>query len=374
MLERMNAALSGLREADQFRDLTTLAGVSLISNDYLGLSGHPQLQQAVVRAIEAGAPMASTGSRLLSGNDSRWEALEAQFAEFLGVEAALYFTSGYAANTGLLASILESGDLVFSDAANHASLIDGMRLSKAQKIVFPHSDLDYLENELRRDAGGGRKVIVVESVFSMEGDRAPLTDLLRLCERFDAFLIVDEAHATAVEGREGCGLVNEAGRSARVLATVHTCGKALASMGAFVAGSRALREFLINCARTFIFSTALPPYCAAQVGAAIQLAREADAQRAHLRALSRSLRERLAAGGFNAGRSESQIVPLILGSNAAAMRTASALAAAGFAVRAIRPPTVPAGTARLRFSLNAGLSMTDVDRLVHALTMQRRRE
>jgi 8-amino-7-oxononanoate synthase len=371
MLDRMAAQLSALRDADQFRDLKIPAGIQLNSNDYLALSTHPLLKLAVQRAIEEDARLASTGSRLLSGHHERWDQLETEFAEFLGVEASLYFPSGYTANIGLLSSVLKPEDTVFSDAANHASLIDGARLARAKKVVFPHLDLHYLENALRRETGNGQKIIVVESIFSMDGDHAPLAELLGLCERFGSFLIVDEAHSTGVEGAAGRGSAYLAGRSERILATVHTCGKALASMGAFVAGSRTLRDFLINQARPFIFTTGVPPYCAAQVRQALALVRDAEAERSHLRNLSDYLRAQMRAAGFDVKGSTSQIIPLILGSNEAAVRFAMAVSDAGFAVRAIRPPTVPPGSSRLRLSLNAGLTMTDINALVNALTAAR---
>jgi 8-amino-7-oxononanoate synthase len=367
MLDRMAATLAALREADQFRDLRRPAGIPLSSNDYLALAMHPELKDAITRAVSEDARVASTGSRLLSGNDARWEQLESDFAAFVGAEAALYFPSGYAANIGLLSSVLKPLDTVFSDAANHASLIDGIRLSHAKRVVFPHLDLNYLQDALRNESGSGEKVVVVESIFSMEGDRAPLADLADLCDRFDASLIVDEAHATGVEGNGGRGLIHAAGRPASVLATVHTCGKALAAMGAFVAGSRTLRDFLINHARPFIFATALPPYCAAHVSKALDLVRLADAERARLWQLSEYLRENLRTGGFDIGTSDSQIIPLILGSNETAIRFASAVNAAGFDVRAIRPPTVPQGSARLRLSLNASLRIADMDALMTSL-------
>jgi len=368
MRDRMAARLSALREADQFRDLTSPPGISLSSNDYLGLSGNPRLKEAIIRAVEEDTRVASTGSRLLSGNHPRWEQIESEFARFAGVEAALYFSSGYAANVGLMSSISKAGDIVFSDAANHASIIDGIRLSRAQRVIFPHLDLDFLEDALRDAASaGGERIVVVESLFSMEGDRAPIADLAGLCERYSAFLVVDEAHAVGVEGEQGRGLA-AAVQSERILATVYTCGKALASMGAFVAGSRTLRAFLINHARSFIFSTALPPYCAAHVQAAVALARECDAERAHLKQLGEVLRTSLRSAGFDIGRSASQIVPVILGDNGTAIQVASALCESGFSVRAIRPPTVPSGSSRLRLSLNASLRRSDVERLVGALT------
>jgi 8-amino-7-oxononanoate synthase len=371
MLDRMMAELAALRAADQFRDLTIPAGIQLGSNDYLGLSAHPRLQAAVAGALEEDDRFAATGSRLLSGHHRRWEELEAEFAAFVGAEAALYFASGYAANVGLLSAVLKPEDVVFSDAGNHASLIDGIRLSRARKVIFPHLDLNFLEDALRRNSGPDRKVVAVESVFSMDGDRAPLSDLAALCEKFDASLIVDEAHSIGVDGDRGCGA--EGFRHSR-LATVYPCGKALASMGAFVAGSRTLRDYLVNHARTFIFSTALPPYCAAHVREAIALVAEADAERARLIEVSRYLRDRLRGAGFDIGRCDSQIIPVILGSNDTALRFAAAASAAGCAIRAIRPPTVSPGTARLRVSLNAALSTFDIDRFVEALLAAREAE
>ena len=367
MLNRLAEDLAALRAADQLRDLTIPSGIQLNSNDYLGLASHSRLKAAIQRAIREDDRVASTGSRLLSGNHERWDRLETEFAEYVGAEAALYFPSGYAANVGLLSSVLKQGDNVFSDAGNHASLIDGIRLSRAQKVIFPHLDLNFLECALQRaSSSAGEKFVVIERIFSMEGDRAPLDELTLLCERYAAWLIVDEAHSTGVD--------EPIGRSGRLLATVHTCGKALASMGGFVAGSQTLRDFLINHARTFIFATALPPYCAAHVYEAMLLAREAAGARKQLVELSTYLRERMHLLGFDTGRSDSQIIPLVLGSNDTALGFATALSAAGFAVRAIRPPTVPAGTSRIRISLNAKLSKGDMDSFVHALAAAREGE
>jgi 8-amino-7-oxononanoate synthase len=357
MLDRMKADLAALRAADQLRELAIPSGIQLNSNDYLGLSGHPRLKEAIARALQEDDRFASTGSRLLSGNHERWEQLETEFAEFAGAEAALYFPSGYAANVGLLSSVLKPEDLVFSDASNHASLIDGIRLSRARKVVFPHLDLNFLEDALRRHDGDGRKVVVLESIFSMEGDRAPLDDLSTLCDRFGASLIVDQAHSVGVE--------MEPWRD--VLAAVYPCGKALVSMGGFVAGSCGLRDYLVNHARTFIFSTALPPYVAAHVREAIALVSAADAERERVQELTGHLRQALLAAGFDIGRSDSQIIPIVLGTNETALRVASAAAEAGFAIRAIRPPTVPAGTARLRVSVNAALSIADLDQFVETM-------
>ncbi len=370
-IDALRAELDRLEAESQLRRLKQLEGANLSTNDYLGLATDPRLSRAVAAALEAGSPVASTGSRLLSGNAAAWEELESNFARFIGTEAALFFTSGYAANLGLLGAILRPDDTVFSDQSNHASLIDGIRLSRARKVIFPHLDLDFLEDALRRSVPAGRRFIVVESLFSMEGDRAPLADLLSLAGRFGAELIVDEAHATGVFGPRGRGLVAAANGNARVFATVHPCGKALASAGAFVCGSETLKQFLVNRARTFIYSTALPPYFAAQIGKAVEIVAEADAERRRLLDLAGFLRARLRDAGFNIGTSDTQIVPILLGGNDAAIHYARELSRQGFAVRPIRPPTVPEGTSRLRLSVTTKLSEEVLDRLVKALVAAR---
>jgi 8-amino-7-oxononanoate synthase len=370
-LDSLRAELDTIEARQELRRLGQMEGVNLCSNDYLGLSTDPRLARAVAASLEAGSPVASTGSRLLSGNAAPWEELESRFARLIGTEAALFFNSGYAANVGLLTAILRPDDTVFSDASNHASLIDGMRLSRARKVIFPHLDLDFLEDALGRSDSGGRKFIVVESLFSMEGDRAPLPELLPLADRFGADLIVDEAHATGVFGPQGRGLVAAAGANSRVLATVHPCGKALASAGAFVCGSETLKRFLVNRARTFIYSTALPPYFAAQIAKVVEIIAEADAERQRLESLAGLLRSRLEDAGFSIGTSDSQIVPVLLGETDAAVHYARELSRHGFAVRPIRPPTVPQGYSRLRLSVTTRFSQEVLDQLVKALVAAR---
>lgn len=365
--KRIERELDSLREQSQFRTLEMPAGINLCSNDYLGLAIDPRLKQAVMEAVARSSAVGSTGSRLLSGNSRAWEELESAFADFAGTGAALYFGSGYAANIGLLSSLLKPGDVVFSDALNHASLIDGIRLSGAKKVIYPHRDLRFLEKALREHAGlAGSKVIVTESLFSMEGDIAPLAELLDLARKYCAELVIDEAHATGVCGPHGRGIAAELGIERQMLAIVHTCGKALASAGAFVCGGQTLKNYLVNRARTFIFSTAMPPYLAGQIQAALNLAREADGDRNRLREIATALRRGLAAAGMNCGASAAHIVPLILGTNEMAVYVASELQRGGFAVKAIRPPTVPPGTARIRISLTSKITMEDVRRLVAA--------
>ncbi|MGH9401566.1 MAG: aminotransferase class I/II-fold pyridoxal phosphate-dependent enzyme [Terriglobia bacterium] len=367
-LARLASELCALDGHSQRRHLSIFCGIDLMSNDYLGLSRDPRLREAVLRSIAEGEAMASTGSRLLSGNARAWEELEEEFAAFAGAEAALFFSSGYAANLGLLGSLLRPEDLVFSDQSNHASLIDGIRLSRARKIIFPHLDLDFLEQRLRESSGApGEKFIVSESIFSMEGDCAPLNDLAALAAQYGAALIVDEAHSVGVSGPEGRGLLAEAGLSRFALATVFPCGKALASCGAFVACSAGLKQFLVNRARTFIFSTALPPYMAHQIRTSLALVRAAGEERNRLRSVSAALRTGLQDAGLTTGSSNSQIIPVILGSNEDTLEAAENLQRAGFAIRAIRPPTVPEGTARLRISMNANLPIEATGRIAEVL-------
>jgi 8-amino-7-oxononanoate synthase len=372
---RIDAELAGLASKDQVRKLGAIKGVNLCSNDYLGLSTDPRLKDAVASALAAGVPVASTGSRLLSGNADIWDQLECEIAQFMGSEAALYFNSGYSANIGVLSALIQPGDVVFSDAANHASIIDGLRLAGARKVIFPHVDMDALKRELRTNsAGGAQKFIVSESIFSMDGDRAPISDLVMLAERYGAELIIDEAHATGVVGPQGRGLVAASGLADRVLVTIHPCGKALAGMGCFVCCSEKLKHYLINRARTFIFSTALPPYMAAQMRAVIRIVATADRERNDLAALSAFLRKQLREAGFDIGRGDTQIIPIFLGENDRAIRFSELLKDTGFGVRPIRPPSVPAGTSRLRISLNAKLTTDLLARLGDVLISIREEE
>jgi 8-amino-7-oxononanoate synthase len=372
MNQRILAELSDLESRAELRRVETPQGIDFSSNDYLGLATDPRMTQAILNGVNSASRIASTGSRLLSGHEEAWTVIEHDFARWVGSEAALYFTSGYAANMGVLTALLRPEDTVFSDSANHASLIDGMRLAKCRRVIFPHLDLNFLEDELRSSpSAAGTRIIVTESIFSMEGDRAPLTDLAALAKRYAAELIVDEAHATGVRGPRGSGCVAEAGLSDRVFATIHPCGKALAAAGAFVCGSDNLRRFLINRARTFIFNTGLPPYFASQVAAGMSLAAEATSERAILFELSGCLRTELQQHGFDVAGSTSQIIPVILGSNDVAVRFATFISRKGFGVRAIRPPTVPSGTARLRLSLSAKHSKEILADLVAAMVQAR---
>jgi 8-amino-7-oxononanoate synthase len=364
----MAVSLARMEGNGRLRTLRCVQGVNLCSNDYLGLALHEGLKAAVCNAVQSSERVGSTGSRLLSGHVAAWGSLEEEFAAFAGTEASLFFNSGFAANTGLLPALLQGGDVVFSDALNHASLIDGIRLSGAQKEIYRHGDMNALEDALRRHSGGtGGRVIVTESIFSMDGDHAPLREIFQLAERYGAEVIVDEAHATCTYGPGGRGLAAEHGWEDRCLAVVHTCSKALAGIGAFVCGSKTLKAFLMNSARSFIFSTALPPYMALQIQAALRLASSMEAERRHLASLAEDLRARLRGFNYGCEVSHSQIVPLIVGSNQGALDLAAALEQQGFAVRAVRSPSVPPGTERLRISLTADLSAEVIQNFIDAV-------
>ncbi|HMI52411.1 MAG TPA: 8-amino-7-oxononanoate synthase [Candidatus Saccharimonadales bacterium] len=364
LLRELEAELQALEARSQRRSLIEIHGINLCSNDYLGLSRSPLLKDEVIAAIRNADRVGSTGSRLLSGHAGIWSEVEAEFAQYAGTEAALFFGSGYSANLGLISSLISRDDVVFSDTLNHASIIDGIRLSGARKFIYPHLDLNALEAVLRSHAGERcRKIIVTETVFSMDGDVAPVAHIQSLAEKYGAELIVDEAHATGVHGPAGRGIAAQAGIAEKVFAVVHTCGKALASAGAFVCGSKILKEHLINRARTFIFSTALPPYLAGQIRAALRISLLMNQERAALQMNSANLESAMRAMGLDTAGSTSQIVPAVIGGNEDALGASEFLRREGFAVRAIRPPTVAEGTARLRFSLTAAISSTDVARL-----------
>jgi 8-amino-7-oxononanoate synthase len=369
VLNEMEGALARLQERSQLRDFAQIEGVNFCSNDYLGLAQDHRLKEAVMEAVKAAPLTGGTGSRLLSGHDVIWNGLEEEFAEFAGMESALYFSSGYGANVGLLTAILGRHDVVFSDALNHASLIDGIRLSGARREIYPHLDLNALEALLRvHKTERCRKIIVTESVFSMDGDIADLRAMQNLAERHDASLVVDEAHATAVHGPGGAGLVAQAGIGDEVLAVLHTCGKALASAGGFICGSRILRDYLINHARTLIFSTAMPAYMAGQIKAALRLAKDMNREREVLLKNARALASAMRTDGWDVSGTDSQIIPVIVGSNDDALGAAQFLQVQGFAIRAIRPPTVPAGSSRLRLSLTARIAVKELQRMRECLT------
>lgn len=351
--------LAALEQRDLLRRLRPLAGPSAAevtvegrrvllfsSNNYLGLATHPALRAAAAEAIRRWGCGAGA-SRLIAGHLELHATVEAALADFKGTEAALLFPSGYQANVGAITALVGRGDHVFSDALNHASIIDGCRLSRATVHVFPHRDIRVLERLLADTPAGGRRLIVTDAVFSMDGDRAPLPDLVALAARYHSHVMLDEAHAAGVLGSRGAGLADACGLSGAVAVQVGTLGKAFGGFGAYVAGSRALIELLVNRARSFIYTTALPPPAVAAAGAALELVRTEPERRARVLAHARRLREGLRDLGLETA-GDTHIVPVLLGDNARALAFSQALLERGVLVQAIRPPTVPEGTARLR--------------------------
>ena len=364
---RVSGRLAALQAAKLVRDLQAPAGVDLCSNDYLGLARHPLLKERMIDAVRDGG-CGSTGSRLLSGERESFACAERRFAAFKGTERALFFSSGYLANIAVLTTFPEPGDVVFSDERNHASLIDGVRLSTARRVVFPHNDAADLARLLDVHRDCDHAFIVTESLFSMDGDFAPLADYAALCRATGATLIVDEAHAVGVYGARGSGLIEATGIDADVAISINAAGKALGVCGAFVTGAAWAIDYLIQKARPFMFSTAAPPAVAAAIEASLSLVDAESWRRENLTALTRQARVALAAAGIAVPAGSSQIIPVVIGDNDRAMAVARSVRARGFDVRAIRPPSVPAGSARLRVSVNAGLDGASLDRFVLALS------
>lgn len=336
------------------------------SNDYLGLAAHPDLRAAMARAVEQQG-VGSGASQLITGHNAVHQKLEAELAAFVERPRALLLSSGYLANVGVISALMGRGDTIYSDALNHASLIDGMRLSRAEIRRYGHADTSDLENQLAEPVTGNR-LLVSDGVFSMDGDQAPLATLARLAAAQDAWLMVDDAHGFGVLGPEGRGSLAAAGLTlddAPIL--VATLGKSLGAAGAFVAGSEALIETLIQSTRTFIFSTAPPPAVAEAARVGLRLIQTEAWRRTHLLELTQYFRECAGRLGLPLLASHSPIQPLILGSEERALAVSQALLAQGYLVSAIRPPTVPVGTSRLRITLSAAHDQTQVDGLLMAL-------
>jgi 8-amino-7-oxononanoate synthase len=364
--QRVAAHMSALGDAHLLRTLCPPGGIDLSSNDYLGLARHPLLQEGMVRAVRRDG-CGSTGSRLLRGERDGFARLERAFARFKRTERALHFSSGYLANIAVLSTFPEGGDVIFSDERNHASLIDGIRLSPARRLVFPHNDVAALTRLLEEHQGTGQAFVVTESLFSMDGDLAPLADYASVCRIMGAALIVDEAHAVGVYGAGGSGLIEATGIEDDVFVSVNTAGKALGVSGAFAAGSSWAIEYLIQRARPFVFSTAPPPAVVGALEESLSIVASEPERRERLGRLSARLRARLVDAGLPVPPGTSHIIPVLLGENQRAVGVALALQAQGFDVRAIRPPTVPPGTARLRIAVNVGLTDAIVDRFAAAL-------
>jgi len=357
----IRARLDDLRESGLHRRLRVVSGpqgprvllderpvLLLCSNNYLGLADHPRVRNAASKAaLRLGT--SAGASRLISGNMGVHTQLEQRLAEFHGTEAALVFGSGYLANTGVIAALARERDVVFSDELNHASIIDGCRLARAETFVYRHRDTEHLEWGLRK-AGPRASLIVSDGVFSMDGDLAPVAALLEQARRHGARLMIDEAHATGAIGPGGRGTAAAAGVAEEVDVLVGTLGKALGGYGAYACGSAELADYLVNTARPFIFSTGLAPPCAAAASAALEVISSQPKRLERLRHNAEALRETLRSEGLELGDSESQIIPVIVGEAEEAMALCERALERGVFAQAIRPPTVPAGTCRLRLT------------------------
>ena len=352
--------LKQLRGQGRYRSLTLPLGLDLSSNDYLGMAGHPALREAALSYFENNGDAGATGSRLLRGHTLAHQELEAYAAAVFSCERTLFFSSGFQANYAILTTLPERGDVVLYDAFVHASTRDGLTASRAKSFKFPHNDMDALEDLLKRNREKAKNVwVCAESVYSMDGDRAPLAELYDLAECYDAMLIIDEAHASGVLGEGGRGLAYDQickSKGYQRVITLHTCGKAIGVAGAIMCADEEIVDFMINTSRPFIFSTAPMPVQAMLVQKSLEiiLSTEGGARRQDLVKICRYTQQLLGGHGGH-------IVPLILGGDERAVHIAGELQKQGYDIRAIRPPTVPEGTARLRLSLSAKLNRENID-------------
>jgi 8-amino-7-oxononanoate synthase len=378
-MDFINKELETLRRRGLYREFKTLDGAAdrlvtlygttflcFSSNNYLGLANDPRVVAAAKDALDDYG-VGAAASRLVSGNQRIHRELERRLAEFKGAEAAIVFPTGYMANVGAIASLVGDEDAVIVDRLNHASIIDGARLSRAKLLVYTHCDLGSLEQALGKARTYRRRLVVTDTVFSMDGDIAPLHEIALLAKRYDAMVMADDAHATGVLGEHGRGAVEHCGCEGEIDVVMGTLSKALGCLGGFVAGERRLIEYLRNTARAFIYTTALPAAMCAAALAAIDIVERDAARRAALHenvaAFKAGLRER----GHHTDHTPTPIVPIILGEPARAVEKARELYANHILVPAIRPPTVPKGTSRLRVSLMAGHTRDDVERLLSLL-------
>lgn len=367
-LARYARTLAGLERKGRRRNLLAEGGKDFTSNDFLGLASSQRLNSAITDAIARGVPVGAGGSRLLRGNHAEHEMLESEAAAFFGVGHCLYFGNGFTANLAIFSTLPLRDDRIFHDELIHASALDGIGMSKASAESFAHNDLNALEDAIvtwRRHGGRGHAWIAVESLYSMDGDFAPLADLVLLANRHDAFLVIDEAHSTGVHGEGGRGL-GSAYEGLENIVTLHTCGKGLGASGALVGADRILCDYMINRARPFIYSTAPSPLMAATVRESLRILADEPVRRENLAILvaraGEGLKQRL---GVEPG--PSQIIPVPIGDNARAVKIAAEMRNFGFDVRAIRPPTVPEGTARLRLSITLNVSSEDISAMVDTL-------
>jgi len=344
--------------------------VVFCSNDYLGLARDERIQTAAAKAArEYGA--GSGASRLVCGDLSIHRELERALAAFKGTEAAVVFPTGYQANVGVITALVNKEDVVICDRLDHASIIDACRLSGAKLLVYPHADLDGLKNCLKTGRGYQRRLIVTDSVFSMDGDSAPLAGICDLAQEYDALVMVDEAHATGVLGKQGQGLAHHLGVDKKIDAHMGTLSKALGSQGGYVAGSQELITYLHNKARSFIYTTALNPAACAAARQAIKLLEQEQAGLDILRDNTRQLRQGLAQAGLEVATEGTPIIPVVIGEERQALSLSAKLLEAGYFVPAIRPPTVPKGTSRLRITVSAAHTQEEIEGLIQSVKYKR---
>jgi len=342
------------------------------SNNYLGLANHPRLKAAAMAAVERYG-VGSGASRLVCGNLDLNRKLEEKLAQLKKKEAALLYSTGYMANLGVIAALAGEGDLILSDEYNHASIVDACRLSRAQTRVYPHKRMDELEKLLAGAESSKRRLIVTDGIFSMDGDIAPLPDLVDLAEKYECLLMVDDAHATGVLGPNGGGTGDHFGLAEKIDVAMGTFGKALGGFGAFVAGDRNLRELLINCSRPFMFTTGLPPSVLAAGIAALEVVEEEPEMRARLWDNANLLRNGIEEMGFTLAGGETQIIPLLAGDASLAMEMSSLLREEGVYIQGIRPPSVPPGSSRLRITVSAAHTRGELAFALEALQKVGRR-
>jgi len=340
--------------------------LNFCSNDYLGLANDARIKAAAIDAIEKYG-FGSGASRLVCGNMSPHEALEAELAKLKNTESALVYSSGYMANTGIISAIMDRHGVVLSDRLNHASIVDGITLSRAKLLRYPHADMQALEDMLKGIPGSQRKLIVTDSVFSMDGDRAPLKEIVDIAARYEAMVMVDEAHGFGVLGNHGGGLVEELGLGDKVDIQMGTLSKAAGCFGAYACGKKVLREYLINKSRGFIYTTAMPPSLAQAARMALQIIKEESNGRRQLHQNAQYLREGIQALSFDTMNSSTAIIPLLVKDPKRAVAISRQLLGLGIFVQAIRPPTVPVGSARLRFTVMATHTREDLDQVLNAL-------
>ena len=374
MLEKFEADLNDLASRGRLRSLRGRAGIDFTSNDYLGLAESDELRRAASNAIARGVPVGAAGSRLLRGNHPEHEALEAEAATYFGAETALYFGGGFVANHAIFSTLPQRGDLVVYDELVHASVHEGLRSGRADRVAVAHNNIDAFDAAIARwrAAGGkGRPWISVESLYSMDGDSPDISGLFAVADRHEAIVVIDEAHATGVLGPQGRGLAAPYEGRDNVI-TLHTCGKGLGTVGGFILAPHTIRDFLVNRARPFIFATAPSPLTAAITRSALEISRTNPERRERLAGLvqfaSGELRRRC-----GIAPSGSQIIPVVIGADRAAVAVAASLQQRGFDIRAIRPPTVPEGTARLRIALTLNVDEAVVAELFEALAEDMRK-